>query len=387
MREQEWLVPDLLDNEQPFIEDVNLARQIVETLDKIDKTEIDVRVPKAAIEFAERTLSEWFEVIADIEKKRGNLPYLVDRSLYSAIYDGEVLEWNQGLRRDDFETWLEDNDLMERFDQTFPRIKINVLAKSEQPLSGYYNRILPIKLTLRVMAAMAFAESHENEDWSDADISLKSLRENSLNVAKYTREWLIYLDARSGSTKGSEISVGFPDNTEKAAERFVAQFVGSKRNKKLSGAIFEMGFVNISEFMGTLLDDLRFTNPGWQFAMMQNPIIDGGMEGWKEYINSGRRFSDDEIKFLIMHFKQNVPAEWKLIETISNLIESGSDRPQALQEKLIEQYDWDKTKASQMRNGALSRMEELCLISRTKKGREVTYSLTDLCNKIILEKE
>ena len=148
-----------------------------------------------------------------------------------------------------------------------------------------------------------------------------------------------------------------------------------------------MGFVNISEFMGTLLDDLRFTNPGWQFAMMQNPIIDGGMEGWKEYINSGRRFSDDEIKFLIMHFKQNVPAEWKLIETISNLIESGSDRPQALQEKLIEQYDWDKTKASQMRNGALSRMEELCLISRTKKGREVTYSLTDLCNKIILEKE
>ena len=386
MREQEWLVPDLLDNEQPFIEDVNLARQIVETLDKIDKTEIDVRVPKAAIEFAERTLSEWFEVIADIEKKRGNLPYLVDRSLYSAIYDGEVLEWNQGLRRDDFETWLEDNDLMERFDQIFPRIKINDLAKSEQPLSGYYNRILPIKLTLRVMAAMAFAESHENEDWGDTDISLKSLREKSLNIAKYAREWLLHLDARSGSTKGSEISVGFPDNTEKAAERFVAQFVGSKRNKKLSGAIFEMGFVNISEFMGTLLDDLRFTNPGWQFAMMQNPIIDGGMEGWKEYINSGRRFSDDEIKFLIMHFKQNVPAEWKLINTISNLIDSGSNRPQALQEKLVGQYEWDKTKASQMRNGALSRMEELCLISRTKKGREVTYSLTNLCNQILLDK-
>ena len=72
MREQEWLVPDLLDNEQPFIEDVNLARQIVETLDKIDKTEIDVRIPKAAIEFAERTLSEWFEVIADIEKNSPN---------------------------------------------------------------------------------------------------------------------------------------------------------------------------------------------------------------------------------------------------------------------------------------------------------------------------
>ena len=47
-------------------------------------------------------------------------------------------------------------------------------------------------------------------------------------------------------------------------------------------------------------------------------------------------------------------------------------------------YEWDKTKASQMRNGALSRMEELCLIVREKKGREVTYSLTDLCRVTVL---
>ena len=44
---------------------------------------------------------------------------------------------------------------------------------------------------------------------------------------------------------GSEIAVGFPESNEKAKERFVAQFVGSKRKKKLTGALIEMGFVNL----------------------------------------------------------------------------------------------------------------------------------------------
>ena len=60
------------------------------------------------------------------------------------------------------------------------------------------------------------------------------------------------------------------------------------------------------------------------------------------------------------------------------------DRPKLLEEKLVKIYDWDKTKASQMRNGALSRMEELCLIGREKSGREVTYHLTDFCKERML---
>jgi predicted MarR family transcription regulator len=40
-------------------------------------------------------------------------------------------------------------------------------------------------------------------------------------------------------------------------------------------------------------------------------------------------------------------------------------------------HDWEKTKTSQYRNGVLSRMEELELLSRAKDGRQVTYSLTD----------
>ena len=69
--EDPWRVADLLDQEhQPFVEDVMLARQLVETLNSLEGTSLDVRVPRAAEEFVENTLSEWFEAVAEIEKRR-----------------------------------------------------------------------------------------------------------------------------------------------------------------------------------------------------------------------------------------------------------------------------------------------------------------------------
>ena len=58
-------------------------------------------------------------------------------------------------------------------------------------------------------------------------------------------------------------------------------------------------------------------------------------------------------------------------------VEFVPDSPSALEESIIKNRDWGATKASMMRNGALSRMQELGLISREKQGREVTYSLTE----------
>ena len=88
MADEEWRVADLLDEEQPIVADAKLAKQIVEVLGALDETNLDVRVPKAAREFAENTLSEWFEIIAEIEKKRGNIPYLINRELYQPGTDG-----------------------------------------------------------------------------------------------------------------------------------------------------------------------------------------------------------------------------------------------------------------------------------------------------------
>ena len=149
MADEEWRGADLLDEEQPIVADAKLAKQIVEVLGALDETNLDVRVPKAAREFAENTLSEWFEIIAEIEKKRGNIPYLINRELYQPGTDGAP-DWDQGLRLEDWKHWLSDPDFMEAFYQHFHLTKLHKSTKDETPLSGYYNRIFPVKFVLRV---------------------------------------------------------------------------------------------------------------------------------------------------------------------------------------------------------------------------------------------
>ncbi len=85
-RNDAWTVTELLDEDnQPFAEDVRLAREMLSVVKDVESgTQIvDVRIPRQAIEFIENTLSEWFEAVADIEKRRGNMPYLIIRNLSS----------------------------------------------------------------------------------------------------------------------------------------------------------------------------------------------------------------------------------------------------------------------------------------------------------------
>ena len=94
MADDEWRVSDLLDESQPVVADAKLAKQVVEVLANLGKTDLEVRVPKAAMEFAQNALSDWFEVVADIEKRRGNIPYLIQGVVSS--WFRRAPDWVQG---------------------------------------------------------------------------------------------------------------------------------------------------------------------------------------------------------------------------------------------------------------------------------------------------
>jgi len=375
--EGEWSVTDLTDMEhQIFPHEVRLAREMLQVLTDLERVDVDVRVPRASVEYIENTLSEWFEIVGEIEKRRGNMPYLIDRGLYSARQDASIVAWNQGLTLDDIGRWLGEWGGSQMVD--YPFIRLSKTTQGEDPLSGYINRLLPVKFVLRILAILTLnSEAYDKENgWQieselESEIALSHLREVSSKTATYASKWLKSIDDASGSSRGSEVATGFPTD-EKSRERFVTQFVGSSRKKELSGAIFDMGFANISSFMGFALDEVRFTPQGWDFAMLPNPLLDG-MEGWK----TGKRFSDNEISFLLNHFKSNVKSEWNFKIEIMELIGSGMNRPQSLEEAIIESHGWEKAQASVRKNGVLSRMQELELIDRTKEGREVTYHLTE----------
>ena len=387
--EDQWRVADLLDQErQPFVEDVMLARQMVETLHSLEGASLNVRVPRAAEEFVENTLSEWFETVAEIEKRRGNLPYLIDRSLYPS---GEI-DWNQGLKKTDLDSWLESAYRYGLGDEYLYR---NLVKPSEDPLSGYYNRLLPVKFVLRMLVALTVnRESFDNEEGWDIsindDVTLSELRESSWLSASYAKETLQLYDQLSeakGKT-GAKLSVGFPTKDEKSKERFVSQFVGSRRKKELSGALFDMGFAGISGIGGIFdsiggftNEDIGFTQFGLQFAMLENPVIDE-IEGWQDE----GVFSKNEVDFLLAHFKQNVPAEWEFMLSIAEMIRDGTDNATKMNAALISQRGWNRSKASVYRTGVLARMQELGLVNREKSGVEVTFVLTELGKERLQQK-
>ena len=377
---------------QPFIQQVRLAREMLETMIQIGKTDLDVRIPRAAYEFVENNLSDWFEEIATIEKTMGNRPYLIDRSLYSPTDGDHDVSWRQGLTLTEIDEWIGDSP----YAMDYNTYRINEKAtKTGEPLSGYFNRLLPIKFVLRILAIMmvssdSFNPERSEENWeddSDDEVTLTALREESLNTALFAREWLLDLDRRAGATRGTEIAVGFPEDTPKARERFVAQFVGSKRGKSLSGALVEMGFANVGAPFGISLssevrDWIRFTDPGWRFVMMENPVIDS-LEGFV----SGPRFSDVEVSFILNHFKQNVPAEWNLMLQIANMIRDEKNRSTPMLAELISSRKLDRAKASILRTGVIARMQELGLVDRVRSGVDITYVLTKSGDQFLVEQE
>lgn len=386
--EDDWSITDLTDmKHQDFPHEVKIAREMLEVMKDLENSDVNVRIPRAATEFIENTLSEWFEIIADIEKRKGNLPYLIDRDLYLAGRDSGIVSWNQGLTLEDVGKWLGDWGGSQMSDYTF--MPPNEITKSEEPLSGYYNRLFPVKFVMRIMVILILnSESYDKEDgWDitkegDDPVTLTQLREVSSKTASYARNWLKDIDNKSGSERGSEFSTGFPED-DKSKERFVAQFVGSKRKNKLSGSIFEMGFANIPSFMGFMnADDLHLTPQGWEFATLENPLLDDlSLESWKK----GNKFSEKEVIFLLNHFKDSVPGEWSFIQDVLKLIDTGINSPKTLEISLINTRNWEKAHASIMKNGVLSRMHEMELIERNKEGRNVTYSLTTRGKNIIVD--
>ena len=380
-----WRVADLLDYEkEPFAEDVKLARQMLSTyseLQSLDSGSVgftpsgtrwspEIRVPRQAIEFMENTLSEWFETIAEIEMRRGNMPYLIDRSLYP---DGDI-DWNQGLKRSDIESWMSDSPYGIG---EYPFM--NPIKPSVEPLSGYFNRILTVKYVLRMMATLTLSSDSfdSKEGWdetTDETVKLSDLREKSWKTASYAKDTLLLMDKllESKGTEGPKISVGFPNKDTKSKERFVSQFVGSRRKNELTGALFEMGFASVRSFMGMSTEEVWFTTFGWHFALMENPVLDQ-TEGWEK----GNRFSDDEVKFLLDHFRRNVPAEWDFILSIAEMIRKGINESLTINGYLIEHRGWNANKASVYRTGVIGRMQEMGLIQRIKSGTKVEFVLTE----------
>ncbi len=365
-----------------------LAKQIAEVIKLVNETNLTVPIPDNARRYAERKFGEWFEDVASVGRASRELPYIADRSEFQT---GAVLnpdfEWSQGI------TLEELNDLYEDLIEDDPEYLLNFPTLhargpfaammdyrsqiTDESLAGHYNRFLPMKVSLRVLLNMILgAETYDEGDYHTemAPIHIDEFRSKALSVAVYAKKWFAQLDSQAQISVGEEITVGFPDEGGKSQERFVSQFVGSVR-KKGEGSLCEMGFIRVD---GDGM--VEMTREGLEFTNILNPIIDATPQAKR-----GIRMSQLEQFYMMRHIQQFLVGEWDFIVETAELIHSGSNTPSTMDEKLRESKGWGEARASLMRNGVLSRMQELGFVERLKEGRNVTYHLTENGNARLVD--
>lgn len=238
---------------------------------------------------------------------------------------------------------------------------------------GQYNKLLPAKASCRALAALA--------DSDVRGVALDDAKQYISEAAVKLGDFLEEHDESNGLKRDNALATAFPtsgNGQEKSRRRYANQFV-AKTNKhdQLMGLLFDLKLINRADKKEFCL---LLTRPGWEFARMQNPILDGLQE------KPTQKFSDSERRFLLDHISHSVPVEDYAYRTILDIISEGINAPSEIDAALRDRISISKAKKGQLtdsflssqRSGAASRMEDLGLIERVRNGIRISYAITEL---------
>ena len=238
-------------------------------------------------------------------------------------------------------------------------------------LSGFWNKFLPVKITLRVLANM----QHE----SNAPVLLDMLQENASVEARKLGQTLVRKEKGSGRKRGDRLFTGLPVKRrgDKSRLRFKSHFVGSVSGVKVDGMPGTLGLMSI--FKG---DDGRgyvsITKKGLEFASLHNSIIDDN-----EYSST---LSEKEKEFLLSEIGAQLPAEYELCKTVLGLIDEGKADTKLLLNKLVTVFpELSENKLSIFLSGMLNRLTDLGLVSRMFDGLSYKYEVSEKGNVLLNE--
>jgi hypothetical protein len=237
-------------------------------------------------------------------------------------------------------------------------------------LYGLWNKFFPVKITVRVLANILKGDG--------AHVPLDSLQERAADVARKLGGEIKRKERDLGRKRGDMISTALPWKRDefKAKARFKTHFVGYLSNNRIEGVSENwiegepaaLRFVNIMKHDGASV--IGLTAAGLNFAELTNPVID------KE--DYSRSLSLPEKQFLATHLKVELPKEARLMKSVLQWIRDGATNPTAIHARLQQMHPkMNDTELVTLRSGLLSRMVELNLMVRTRKGLSVSYDVTE----------
>jgi len=232
------------------------------------------------------------------------------------------------------------------------------------PIWGQYNKIFPVKVTLRALANSLL----DGNQYIDLDDFSKKTSEAARSLGLK----LLDSDKMQKRVKGEKLSIALPvgENPYKSKTRFTNHFIGYLDSEgKLNGAPGKIKFISIVQKEKKKIGITKF---GLQFASLLNPILD------QDVHNEGT-LSKKEIEYLIDHLRANIPEEYEAIIYLLSMIKEGKNRPSEQTQEILNIYKkLTIPQAGIFRGGLVSRMIELDLITSYRIGmREIGYKITE----------
>lgn len=234
--------------------------------------------------------------------------------------------------------------------------------KGSRTLSGFWNKFLPVKITLRVLANM----QHENK----TPVLLDMLQENASVEARKLGQSLVRKERGSGRKRGDRLFTGLPvkRSGDKSRLRFKSHFVGSLSGDKVDGMPGTLGLIHIAKGNDGK-NYVSSTERGLRFASLPNPIIDNN-----DYNST---LSEEEKAFLVTEIRSRLPDEYEAMRLILKLIDEGNADTKALLSELEKIYpELNQNKRTIFLSGMLNRLADLGLVIRIFEGLAFKYEVS-----------
>lgn len=226
---------------------------------------------------------------------------------------------------------------------------------------GQYNRILPVKVGLRVLDNMLSEHPALLDGFEVLDLA-----EYHKQAAATAREFGLYvknMDDTKGNKRTMRLSNGLPIGPDevKSSSRYINHFLAKRRKKDsvLDGFEARLGLVNIVETEpGTYC--IGITEEGLKFSRIDNVLFEGHESDWP--------LSRDEIAFYLKHVIDFVPEEKATLQEVLILINRGDSSTATIDTHLAAMHKnlgWTGPMVVTNRAGTLSRLWELRLIKKS----------------------
>lgn len=241
------------------------------------------------------------------------------------------------------------------------------ITSPKQWLFGQYNKLLPLKATVRAL------------------LNLTGPQRNGVPIAEAIRtisteawvlgDYLDSLDQQNGSKREDALATAFPTTSGSGSlgqSRFGNQFVVSVNADEIATGL-PIAF-RVVAYIGGKTPRLSLSRQGVQFALLENPVFDLAST------DGPSKFSAAEVSFLVNHILKYVPQERSAFESVLGALSQGVQTPKDMDNFLADNFaDNTMTMAflSLQRSGVISRLVDLELVRRVRDGTRVKYVTTE----------